>query len=131
MNVIESIKFMIALSVSAVPEGLAAAISIVLVLGMRRMARKKALVRNMAAIETVGTLTTIATDKTGTLTQNKLTVQAVWQPEFSHSKIDKVISRAINIRSSKIHDPLDTALSDYADLKKRKKSIRSSQILPP
>ncbi len=120
MNVIESIKFMIALSVSAVPEGLAAAISIVLVLGMRRMARKKALVRNMAAIETVGTLTTIATDKTGTLTQNKLTVQAVWQPEFSHSKIDKVISRAINIRSSKIHDPLDTALSDYADLKKIK-----------
>lgn len=117
MGVVESIKFMIALSVSAVPEGLAAAISIVLVLGMRRMAKKKALVRNMAAIETVGTLTTIATDKTGTLTKNKLTVQTTWQPEFSHVAMDKVISMAINIRSSKVHDPLDTALADYVELK--------------
>lgn len=124
MEVIESIKFIIALSVSAVPEGLTAAISIVLVLGMRRMAAKKALVRNMAAIETVGTITTIATDKTGTLTENKLTVHDIWQPNFSHSDLVDVITRATNIRAKKVHDPLDTALSDYVELKNTSSRIQ-------
>ena len=77
MELSESIRFVMALAVSAVPESLPIAISVILVLGMRRMAAKKALIRNMRAIETVGVITTIATDKTGTLTKNKLTVQEV------------------------------------------------------
>lgn len=109
----DSLGFMIALSVSAVPEGLPVAISIVLVLGMRRMAAKKALVRTMQSIETVGALTTIATDKTGTLTKNKLTVQASWQLPHAPHHLKEVIARAINYRSQKLHDPLDTALHEY------------------
>ena len=70
MELGEALRFVIALSVSAVPESLPVAISVVLVLGMRRMAAKKALVRTMSAIETIGVVTTIATDKTGTLTKN-------------------------------------------------------------
>ena len=67
----EALRFVIALSVSAVPENLPIAISVILVLAMRRMARRKALVRTMGSIESIGAITTIATDKTGTLTRNK------------------------------------------------------------
>lgn len=110
----ESLRFVIALSVSAVPESLPVAISVVLVLAMRRMAAKKALVRTMTAIETIGAITTIATDKTGTLTKNKLTVQVVWQPIDGPGHLTETIAKSINYRSKKLHDPLDTALHDYA-----------------
>src|SRR3989338_3153602 len=99
-----------ALSVSAVPESLPVAISVVLVLGMRRMAARKALVRNMRAIETLGALTTIATDKTGTLTKNKLTAQETWQPASSSDDIALHVQKTINQGSHKTHDPLDSAL---------------------
>ncbi len=113
MTLAESIRFVLALSVSAAPESLPVAISVILVLGMRRMAAKKALVRNMSAIETIGVVTTIATDKTGTLTKNQLTVQTIWQPRKKQDFI-QLISRSINHRSGKMHDPLDNALHMYA-----------------
>lgn len=109
----ESLRFVIALSVSAVPEGLPVAIPVILVLAMRRMAAKKALVRTMTAIETVGAITTIATDKTGTLTKNKLTVQATWHTPHGPAHLIETMARSINYRSQKLHDPLDTALHDY------------------
>lgn len=118
MEVAESVRFVMALSVSAVPESLPVAISVVLVLGMRRMAARKALVRNMHAIESIGALTTIATDKTGTLTKNKLTVQAVWQPSHSHHSIEDFIPRIINHASRNVHDPLDISLIEYVQDKK-------------
>src|SRR5690606_37231644 len=88
----ESVRFIIALSVSAVPESLPVAISIVLVLAMRRMATKKALVRGMSAIETIGAITTIATDKTGTLTQNILKVQDSWEPKWGSGDMARVLA---------------------------------------
>lgn len=117
MEFTESLRFVLALSVSAVPESLPVAISVVLVLGMRRMAAKKALVRNMNAIETVGVITTIATDKTGTLTKNKLTVHETWQPHGTRISLPELITKTVNRSSHGMHDPLDTALSDYATLK--------------
>ena len=90
----ESVRFIIALSVSAVPEGLPVAISIVLVLAMRRMAAKKALVRGMSAIETIGAITTIATDKTGTLTQNILKVQDDWEPRWGSGRMTHILALA-------------------------------------
>ncbi len=113
MEFVEALRFVIAVAVSAVPEGLPVAISVVLVLGMRRMATKKALVRTMSAIETIGTVTTIATDKTGTLTLNKLTVQETWVPQLSLPDFKRLVARTINVRSAKLHDPLDTALQDF------------------
>jgi Ca2+-transporting ATPase len=112
MDITESLRFVIALSVSAIPESLPVAISVVLVLGMRRMAKKKALVRTMRAIETIGTITTIATDKTGTLTKNKLSVISTWQPKHA-SSLNTLVSRVINVSDQKMHDPLDTALHEY------------------
>lgn len=114
MDVSESLRFVIALAVSAVPESLPVAISIVLVLGMRRMAAKKALVRTMRSIETIGTITTIATDKTGTLTKNKLTVQQVWQPANATQSLAVLISQSINRTGGNLHDPLDAAMQEYA-----------------
>lgn len=116
MDFAESVRFVLALSVSAVPESLPVAISVVLALGMRRMAAKKALVRTMSAIETIGTVTTIATDKTGTLTKNKLTVCEVWEPQGDVHRMVTAIMRAVNHGNKKIHDPLDTAMQDYIRL---------------
>ena len=111
----ESIRFVLALSVSAVPESLPVAISVILVLGMRRMAAKKALVRTMRSIESIGVVTTIATDKTGTLTKNQLTVQATWLPhETSQRRFVGALANCVNNSGEKMHDPLDTALAAFS-----------------
>lgn len=118
MEPFEAVRFVMALAVSAVPESLPVAISVVLVLGMRRMAVKKALVRNMRAIETVGVTTTIATDKTGTLTKNKLSVHEVWQPKNAPQNLPLVAYKSINQSASKTHDPLDIAIDTFATQQK-------------
>jgi Ca2+-transporting ATPase len=130
IDLAESLRFVMALSVSAVPESLPVAISVVLVLGMRRMATKKALISNMRAIETIGAITTIATDKTGTLTKNKLTVQEVWQPAGTHAAISTVAAHAIIYGSAKTHDPLDTALIEYIQADKITVSGTPTAVLP-
>lgn len=113
IEVSEALRLVIALSVSAVPEGLPIAISVILVLAMRRMAAKKALVRSMNAIETIGVITTIATDKTGTLTKNELSVQETWQPRWSTHHLPTVVHKTINHHGEKSADPLDVAFISF------------------
>lgn len=78
MQVMEGFIFAIGMIVAFVPEGLLPTVSLALAMGTQRMARRHALIKRLSAVETLGCTTVICTDKTGTLTQNEMTVRELW-----------------------------------------------------
>jgi P-type Ca2+ transporter type 2C len=109
------LMFAVAFGVAVVPEGMPAMMTLALAFGVQRMARRRAVVRRLAAVEALGSVTVIATDKTGTLTQNQLTVQELVAAEGREQAAILAMVLANDADpASGAGDPLDLALFAYA-----------------
>ena len=110
---VESTKFTLAMIVSAVPEDLPIVTAVILALGARRLAKKNALIKELRAIQSIGIISTIASDKTGTLTKNRLEIQKLWSPK-NDDILEHVAKSALVLEDSA--DPLDSAIWEYVSI---------------
>ncbi len=110
----EALRFTLSLIVSAVPEGLPVAMTLVLLLSANGMAKQKALVKKLAAMETMGAITLIVTDKTGTITKNQLLVADHFTHHQNPEKFFLSVQASLNGNKEHTPDPLDALLVEAA-----------------
>jgi Ca2+-transporting ATPase len=128
----------VSLAVAAIPEGMVAVVTIVLAMGMQRMAKQGAIIRRLPAVETLGSTQVICSDKTGTLTLNRMTVKQIWTGGANTEHLFEAMLHCNDGQAGEgisfVGDPTETALLDYliaegefsfADIKAR---IREGEI---
>ncbi|MBI5213466.1 MAG: cation-transporting P-type ATPase [Nitrospirae bacterium] len=116
----ENFIFAVGIIVANVPEGLLPTVTLSLAMGSQRMAKKKALIKTLTSVETLGSVTVICTDKTGTLTQNRMEAKEAWTFDDNQTAVDLLMKTAFLCNNAKFiegqykGDPTETALLRYA-----------------
>lgn len=127
-GILQNLMSAIAVAVAAIPEGMGAVVTVILAMGVQRMSAFRAVVRRLAAVETLGSCTCICSDKTGTLTKNRMTVGAAL-PYGGEKRLMRCMRLCGSVKGSTgsyVGDPTEVALVEYAEAR----GERSGRLLP-